>query len=75
MRDHLHWYGSTYALVAVCGAIVVGLLTFGVHMNHVACTRKWEASGYTTKFDVYAGCMVHLPNGRWVPESAVREIQ
>ena len=63
--------GPAYAVLALLVAIVLGC-TYGV--VSYTCEKHWERSGMTASFSVFAGCQLRLPDGRWIPEKAYREI-
>ncbi len=39
-----------------------------------SCTKQWEESGMESKWELFSGCRVHMPDGRWVPSKNVRDI-
>lgn len=53
---------------------IVGLISVSVYLDSVSCQSKWELSGFRTQWGVLKGCVVQLPNGRWMPEDVIREI-
>lgn len=55
--------------------VIVLLLIFGGSMvlSKMACHARWEQSGMATSWGVIQGCLVKLPDGRWVPDDRVRE--
>lgn len=53
-------------------AILLGLAA-GLAHGHVKCQSKWARSGLHAEFGVFQGCLVRLPDGRWIPQENVRE--
>lgn len=39
------------------------------------CTAKWQRSGLASEWGLFQGCLVRLPDGRWLPEERLREIE
>lgn len=39
-----------------------------------SCSSKWEFSGMKTSYGPIKGCLVQTPNGRWMPEERIREV-
>jgi hypothetical protein len=42
--------------------------------NYLGCKSQWERSGLQCDWRPIQGCMVQLPDGRWLPSSKIREI-
>lgn len=40
---------------------------------HVRCQAQWARSGLHTEFGIFQGCLVRLPDGRWIPAETLRE--
>ena len=58
-------------LVAVC----ILILSVGIWLNSVSCHSKWNESGMSAvSYSPIKGCMVKLPDGRWLPADRMREI-
>ena len=38
------------------------------------CERQWSRSGIESNWALWQGCVVKLPDGRWLPADRVREI-
>lgn len=51
-------------------AIAMGFITWGLS---VECSSKWENSGMQSKWGPIQGCIIKLPDGRWIPSQNYRE--
>jgi hypothetical protein len=68
MRDVI----ITVAWFLAMGAVVViGYWVIGGY----ACHARWERSGMPTSWGLFQGCLVRMPDGRWLPERALRDIE
>lgn len=60
-------------VVLVIVVLVIGLPVMSM-LGRTECESKWEGSGMATQFSLMGGCRVRMPDGRWLPENAVREV-
>lgn len=63
---------ETAVFIAIPIAMVLAALLGVVMAAAWGCSRRWADSGFEVRWAVGQGCQVHLANGRWVPERAVR---
>ena len=61
----------TGAVLAAIMGVVLGLAFWA---NSISCASQWQDSGMKSRFELFAGCMIQLPTGEWIPASAYREI-
>lgn len=55
--------------------VLIGLLILGyMALSSVTCSARWKGSELKTDWGPIQGCRVQLPDGRWMPEDRVREI-
>jgi hypothetical protein len=56
--------------------LVISLLTgLAMIMENWSCKSKWEHAGMAgITWGPVQGCLVKLPDGRWLPEERIREI-
>lgn len=57
--------------------VVIVVAIFGVialAFSSWSCSSKWALSGMKTSFGPIQGCLVQTPNGRWMPEERIREV-
>lgn len=56
--------------------LVIFFLMLGVVscVDRATCHASWAKSGFATSWGPFQGCLVQLPDGRWIPENRVREI-
>lgn len=57
-------------LLGIVAAVIVGAL----FAKPFACHAKWSRSGMQSSWGPLQGCVVRMPDGRWIPEERVREI-
>lgn len=67
---------TEWAIVLAAGLVVLAV-TLGplVAVTAVSCSSRWDGSGLATSWGPLQGCKVKLPDGRWMPEDRVREIE
>lgn len=64
----------TIALVVIfSGIFLVGLLGMAA-IKATQCVASWERSGLKSEWGFYQGCLVQLPDGRWLPSERLREM-
>lgn len=51
--------------VLFAGMVVIGT---------ISCESKWAASGFKTSYGPIQGCLIQLPDGRWIPSENYREL-
>lgn len=63
---------------AIFGAVlVVGFVGFGALLvwgESLTCQRRWQHSRLATEWGPLQGCLVQVPDGRWLPDDRIREI-
>lgn len=53
-------------VLLICGAFAA---------DRAACHAQWENAGMSeVRWKLVGGCMVKLPDGRWLPADRIREI-
>jgi len=57
-------------LLAMAVLIVLGALALG----SAKCRTSWALSGLRADWGPVQGCVVQLPDGRWLPASAIRDV-
>lgn len=62
---------STGGLTLVMTIVSLALV---ITANFFSCTSKWKLSGMKSSYGPMQGCLVQLPDGRWLPEERIREI-
>jgi hypothetical protein len=65
-----------FAAELVLYAIILGgcLVIWGFFANW-ECKSKWDRSGMRgVAWGPVQGCLINLPDGRWLPEERIREI-
>lgn len=57
--------------------LVALLIIFGVFfaLAALSCKARWEGSGLQSSWGPVKGCLVRLPDGRWIPDDRVRDIE
>ena len=66
--------------VEIVSLLLAALLLIGLFVAVVmffenwACKSKWERSNMAVSWGPIQGCLVNLPDGRWLPEERIREI-
>lgn len=54
---------------------LLGWWLVSIVWGRVACHSKWDHAGMSAiSYGPIKGCMVQLPDGRWLPEINIREI-
>lgn len=64
--------GTSETLLGLGLIVLVVVGTFW--WSAAACSSKWDRSGMQSSWGPIQGCVVKLPDGRWLPEERVREI-
>lgn len=64
-----------YAAIAVAAVALLVIFCAAWAISAAQCGSKWEGSGLKSDYGLIAGCRVKLPDGRWLPEERVREIE
>lgn len=59
------WY-----CIAVIAVMLIGALVFSSYR----CSSRWAMSGLSTSWGPMQGCLVKMPDGRWIPDDRVRDI-
>lgn len=70
--------GGTVAEVLIVLAAVVAFTTavnaLLIPVAAKACEARWADSGLKTRYGTMSGCLVQMPDGRWLPDDRVREV-
>ena len=56
----------------ICFGIVFGLSYWA---SSSSCKAQWSDSGFGVRYGFMSGCMIHLPDGRWIPADNYREVK
>ena len=57
-------------------SFLMGLGTLMVYVKERQCYEKWTRAGMDdVSWGFFKGCMLKLPDGRWLPAERVREIE
>lgn len=68
-------YISDGQMMAMFVAASVALVVIGFVLDAWACHSKWERSGMAgVSYGPIQGCLVKMPDGRWLPAERIREI-
>lgn len=70
MRDFLQLVGFILGIAATAA----GLIWLGALLGESKCERQWEGSRMEAKYRVLQGCLIKLPDGRWIPAANYREL-
>jgi len=54
--------------------LIIIVIACSFALEKASCTSKWEDSGMATRWGPIKGCVVQVPNGKWLPEDVIREI-
>lgn len=60
-------------LVAAACVIATLVFIYGA-LVRASCESSWGQSGYAVRWGVIQGCMIEKSPGRWIPASALREV-
>jgi hypothetical protein len=60
--------------IAIIVLILCGAL-FWFIISAWTCYARWEKSGLRCEWGPIQGCLVELPNGKWIPDDRYREIE
>lgn len=63
--------GVTLVLGLVVLLIILGVVCA---VASLSCKARWEGSGLQSSWGPMQGCLVRLPDGRWIPDDRLREI-
>lgn len=76
METKLTQRGSGDPIAAILFAIVMTILIFVISalLDRSSCHGQWERSGLKVNWGPIKGCLVQMPDGRWLPTSAVRDV-
>lgn len=62
---------SEILLYFITSCAVIFLL---LALRAFGCTSRWADSGLQSKWGPIQGCLVKMPDGRWIPDDRVRDI-
>ena len=64
-----------YAFIVLLIMVCILILLVGIWIDSVSCHSKWDnADMAAVSYGPIKGCMVKLPDGRWLPADRMREI-
>lgn len=63
--------GKDLAVVIVAAIVIFG---GAWAMSSMQCSSQWERSHLKAEYGPIQGCLVELPDGRWLPADRVREV-
>ena len=72
MRKRLEGSGDGELMFSLIILLVVGLGSCG--WSAASCGARWDQSGLDTSWGPIQGCLVQVPDGRWVPSDNVRGV-
>lgn len=55
-------------------ALVLVMFIVLSFISAVSCESVWSKSGFKTSWGPLQGCLIQMPDGRWIPEENYREI-
>jgi hypothetical protein len=62
-------------LEAVIGLLILAAIGIvWAAIDSWACHQRWLRSGLSTTWGLGQGCLVQTPNGRWIPDDRVRDV-
>jgi hypothetical protein len=62
-------------VIIACIFLFGGVFVLGGILSYYHCHRQWDAAGMSeVSWGVLQGCMLKMPDGRWIPAERVREI-
>lgn len=61
---------ATFVLAAIAGIIFAAF----AFLASWKCTSQWERSGLRSEWGPIHGCLVLLPDARWIPADRLREV-
>lgn len=64
---------SAFEVVATIVVFVIWGFLMLIFSN-MQCKSRWEDSGMKCSWGPIQGCLVHLPDGRKIPDDRIREI-
>jgi hypothetical protein len=68
-------FGEALVVVMLFVLAFAALIGLGMFFDNWSCKSKWERSGMAAvTWGPVQGCLVKLPDGRWLPEERIREI-
>jgi hypothetical protein len=70
MKSRQRGSGEVMFTVILFAIFVVIAIAF----SSWSCSSKWALSGMKTSYGPIQGCLVQTPNGRWMPEERIREV-
>jgi hypothetical protein len=71
-RDVVVYAGKIFAVFALFAGVIFAFMYFTLYAS---CEAKWERSGLQSEFGIFQGCLVRLPDGRWLPSERLRELE
>lgn len=63
-----------FGIVFVYALMLAVVLIGGWMWEDMSCSSRWGRSGLDTSYGPIQGCLVQVPDGRWVPSDNVRGV-
>lgn len=71
-QDWCCFVGFAATVLGVIGALLLGICLALIALSRTSCNAVATESDLSTRYDAWAGCMVQIDDGRWVPEDLVK---
>lgn len=62
-------------VISVFGSIFSFYALLGIFVLQPVCYAQYKNSGHEPKWDFWAGCMLKMPDGRYLPEDLVTKCE
>lgn len=67
---------SDFEIGFLGAATLAGVIcALAVWAESTSCHAAWSRSGLATDYTIMGGCVVQMPDGRWIPSDRVRDIE
>ena len=74
MTKHQRGDADLLILAAVLIALVAAITGLVIVTSYYSCHSKWDRAGMVAvEYGPLQGCLVKMPDGRWLPSDRVRE--
>lgn len=73
IKDNWKFILSALALGFCFSQLLTWDLVIAKMYNSYNCSKRWNKSNYTSKYDNYAGCLISKDNKNFTPERTIRE--
>lgn len=69
MDKELFW------IIFISIALIAGGVVVSIWLSSLSCYSRWERAGMAdVSYGPIQGCLVKMPDGRWLPSDRVREM-